>query len=1855
MMLFRWIALTAAFVLLSPAAYALKTLSLDLTSYPAKPVSGQVLTYQATWRAGTGRPCFGDLVITLPSSGVTFQSSNPGGSYNASARTVTWSGVRFHNNRGSRWARVVVDQASGALPNASARITGGCSASSGPVPGPDVTPGTAPILALDKMASRQNASPGDQIVYTLDYENTGNAAATSVTLTDALPAGTSFISATGGGTFGGGSVTWSLGTVPSGASNSVSATVKVNSNVANGAVLSNNASLVSAELPTVPAGPADTVVTSQPILSFSKQAPSTHVSAGQQFTYTIGYANNGSATATNLVLTDSLPPELSFVAASDNGQPGSGGVTWSLPDLDPGRSHAVTLTVQVASPIANGTVLSNDATIASVETGALPVQTTDVTVDSGPVLELDKTVSRKTADAGDQLVYTLSYRNIGSDTATNVELQDVLPPETSYVSASSGGVLGTNQQVDWSLGSLPAGASGSVTLIADIDSPIQNGTQLHNTASLQSAEFTIPATAFADTLVSSAPSFRISKIASKRQVQAGDQVVYTITYQNTGTTDATGVVLQDALPADVIYVSATGNKNYDPITNRVTWNKGTVAAGGSGSVTLTVEVDSPIANGTLLKNTASIDANETAPLTADVNQSIVKVSSEPVLTLDLIPSVTQASPGSTIVYTLNFGNSGSDLAAAARLNFNAPAGTKISSANAGGVPNGASVTWAIGDLAAGATGSVSVTVSVDSPLTNGTRLDASSSIKETGGHSDVATAVTIIVSAPALTISKNPSTTVVSAGGTVIYTINYANNGTDQATGVVVGDGLPPNVTFVSASGGITPSSGVLNWQVGNLAVGASGAETVTVIVDSPLSNGTQLYNLAGILSDQTAIRSDSSLVSVSSAPSLSISKTASKSIAKPGDTIVYTINYSNTGTDAATNVTIEDHLPADTNWVKASAMGSENLGIVDWNIGTVAAGASGSVTTEVTVDSPLANGTVLHNTATIDSTETRPLSTGTIDVMVSSAPILTLGKTGPVTANAGGQLTYSLRYQNIGNDTATGIVLEDHLPLETTFVSVSAGGVHAAGVIDWSLPDLPAGSSGTVTVTVDVNAPLANGTLLHNQASVDSAETAPVSAQFDTRVSSSPILDIVKSVSQANVTAGSQFTYTLDYSNSGNANASNVKIVDHLAPELTLVSATGGGVSSGSDVIWNIPSVAAGSSGSVSLTVEVNAPISDGTVIPNTSNIRADGVPASVAPLVLVTVSSKPDFTLDKKSSATTVAAGGLVTYTIDYFNQGTDVATNVLLTDQVPTNTTFKSASAGFTKTNDVLSWDLGDVPAQTGGSVSVTLEVADPLQNGTQVDNQAEITSTETPPLTASASFVVTSAPNLQLTKTSQPGTVVQAGDTETYSLVLGNTGSDAANSVVIEDVIPTGATPSNISAGGTFNSSGSSITWTVPTLAAGASVNLGYELLVPIGVVNGAAWTNNASAVAANASPVSVSNSVTVAAQPSLSITKTGGNSVNAGDNLVYSISYENTGNATAQNAVVEDIIPSGLIFVSADNNGSSSAGVVSWALGNVAPGASGTLILELRSPSGALDGTIYSNTSSISAVNAPPISARAQTVVRSHVEPDIAIIGLPTSVAPAGQAVFQINYANNGNENAPNTVLRATLPANTQFVSATGGGNSTGGEVVWPSATLNAGGTGTVEFTVNVDSPLANGTSLPSTATLTSDLSQPDSSSAAVTVSSAPLVLFAKVSDVDEAAVGQTLAFGIGVTNFGNATATNVLITDTLPAELEILSADSGGVIDNNANTVTWNIGDLPPNGTAVILTVQTRLTARAPSVVNAATISYNELAQPYTLTITVPVPFLPTTIPAMPPLLLLLLALLMAMGGGMAARSRTTG
>ena len=153
-------------------------------------------------------------------------------------------------------------------------------------------------------------------------------------------------------------------------------------------------------------------------------------------------------------------------------------------------------------------------------------------------------------------------------------------------------------------------------------------------------------------------------------------------------------------------------------------------------------------------------------------------------------------------------------------------------------------------------------------------------------------------------------------GNQIVYTISYGNAGTDAATGVVITEAYDANVTFVSAIP--APDATFDNqWTIGNLAAGGSGTITVTVLVNTPLANGTLLTNNVTLTSNEGTV-SDSETTTVNSAPSLSITKTDAPDPVVPGNQIVYTISYGNAGTDAATGVVITEAYDANVTFVSA-------------------------------------------------------------------------------------------------------------------------------------------------------------------------------------------------------------------------------------------------------------------------------------------------------------------------------------------------------------------------------------------------------------------------------------------------------------------------------------------------------------------------------------------------------------------------------------------------------------------------------------------------------------------------------------------------------------------------------------------------------------------------------------------------------------------------------------------------------------------------------------------------------------------------------------------------------------------------
>lgn len=720
----------------------------------------------------------------------------------------------------------------------------------------------------------------------------------------------------------------------------------------------------------------------------------------------------------------------------------------------------------------------------------------------GVSLIIQKSVDQEVIAPGEQVVYTLNIANTGSTAATNVVVEDKLSPLLTFVSATAGGAPIANSPdtiVRWTFARIEPGQSGSVSVITSADFA-SDGQSFGNVATINSDGTSLFTSNNKIVFVSAQANLEVSKSVSRTQVTTGETVVYTLEYGNTGTTDATNVLLSDVLDSGLEFVSASDNGSYDGPSRTVSWSDSEVPIGQSGAVTLVTKVG-VVPDNSIIPNTATISGTGTGLISSE--EVSLLVSNKAALDVTLTTDTGPVEPGGVIQYTTTVLNTSSVIAENVAVTTNIPSNTRYLNNLGGGVyDNTGQVIWDIGNLGPGQMTSVGLLARVDTPLANGTEISATSNVTALNAVAAGASLLLFVSTEPVLTLTKSASATQVSPGDQLTYTLEYGNVGNDTAEQVIVRDYLPSRTTFVSASEGGIFSQGLITWNVGSVRRGGSGILNLTVQVDSPLSNGTMLKNVAEAESLRSfPISSPTITTLVSSLPDLQLSKVASRTVAAPDDEITYTLTYQNTGTTLGRDVTITDILPPQTEFIRADKGGKEvTAGVVQWLFSQVQPAQSGTVSVTVRVASAIKNGTVLHNTASISSNGTSPSVAPIVDTVVNSAPDLSLTKSGtPDTVLAGDIISYTLSYQNTGSDSATAMVIRELVPENTIFVSASNGGVFdgLTNTVSWSLGVVPALSGSSVTMAVSVDPQTAAGTTIANIAEISSTELAPIVAQY--------------------------------------------------------------------------------------------------------------------------------------------------------------------------------------------------------------------------------------------------------------------------------------------------------------------------------------------------------------------------------------------------------------------------------------------------------------------------------------------------------------------------------------------------------------------------------------------------------------------------------------------------------------------------------------------------------------------------------------------------------------------------------------
>jgi len=823
--------------------------------------------------------------------------------------------------------------------------------------------------------------------------------------------------------------------------------------------------------------------------------------------------------------------------------------------------------------------------------------------------------------------------------------------------------------------------------------------------------------------------FSVSK-SGPQTTPPDNNAAFTITVTNNGP-DAGAVTVSDPLPAGLSFVSVTPPAGFtcsDPgagaTSGTVTCNAVAMAP-GSAIITVVFHVPGTTPSVTTFTNTVTI-SSPTDPNGA--NDSASASTTTPAISdLALVKTGPSTATADTDVsFNITVTNAGQDAAEEVQVSDVVSSGWSFVSATpAAGFnctdPGTGATTGTIqcttATMAVGSTANFTVVFHIPANAAPGTTFtnvatvasptdpndENNSSAAQTTTPPPPSGDVSIVKNGPA---SAPPDTD-------VAYTITVTNVGPDAAQNVSFTDTLPAGtpssqMTFVSFSQTSGPAFScgtpdvTTTCSIASLAVNATATFSFTGHIPSGTATGTVYSNTVSMtsLNDPTEENDTSGTALIVASADVAINKAAPPTAVAGGPTFAYVITVSNNGPDAATDVSFSDVLPAGVTF--AGVVQDTGPAATCSGGGTVTCSilsplpfmSSAQFTITVQPNASVANGTVLSNTATATASSADTNSnnnTSTAMTTVSAQADVSITKTAPATAIAGNNITYGITVANAGPSNAANVAWTDTLPANTTLVSETqtTGPTFTCttgATINCSIATLTAGTSATFNIVVQVS-PSAPASTINNTATVTSTTTDPDgnnnSSAVSTTVSAQADVSITKTAPAA-VGAGTNLTYTISVINAGPSAATNVNWTDTLPPGTTFVSETQDSgplfsCTTGATVSCGIVTLAPGAAAMFTMIVQVSSATPLGTVIPNTaivSSTTTDPNGLNNSSTAATTVATSADLAVTKTGPATT-PSNTTVVYVVGVSNAGPAAAASVTLTDNVPANMTFASAS--------------------------------------------------------------------------------------------------------------------------------------------------------------------------------------------------------------------------------------------------------------------------------------------------------------------------------------------------------------------------------------------------------------------------------------------------------------------------------------------------------------------------------------------------------------------------------------------------
>jgi uncharacterized repeat protein (TIGR01451 family) len=273
----------------------------------------------------------------------------------------------------------------------------------------------------------------------------------------------------------------------------------------------------------------------------------------------------------------------------------------------------------------------------------------------------------------------------------------------------------------------------------------------------------------------------------------------------------------------------------------------------------------------------------------------------------------------------------------------------------------------------------------------------------------------------------------------------------------------------------------------------------------------------------------------------------------------------------------------------------------------------------------------------------------------------------------AGEEASYTIRVQNTGSTAAHNVVIKDELPQRASYVRATPAATYVADEhrVQWNAATLAANSSQYFYVTVLVIDTIHPGDSLHNQVNVTADGVSNIHVDLYNEIAA-PDLDLVPNIDTDNVVAGATVQLSASTSNAGPGRAQDVRLRYYLdAHMLNPRGHTGAYDSATNSILWTLDDILPGRWGpSNPVDVDIDPDLALGTVLHTRWKLEAAGVDDLVVPYDLTVDQASPDVSVDWTLSDDVLGLGDSSTINITVHQHSSYTLHNMELHFEVPSD---------------------------------------------------------------------------------------------------------------------------------------------------------------------------------------------------------------------------------------------------------------------------------------------------------------------------------------------------------------------------------------------------------------------------------------------------------------------------------------------------------------------------------------------------------------------------------------------------------